>query len=129
MMNESSRVEGAALNCFGSDLNFNGNKFIPKKKYQIYGTSIDEIIYNKILIPPDYIKIDVDGLEHVVLNGAKILISQNLVREILIEINENYREQYNKLIFLMKGNNFEIKSKTQLAQNQKLFNYIFVKKL
>ena len=40
---------------------------------------------------PDYIKIDVDGLEHLILRGAKSVISK--ATSILIEINDSFDEQ------------------------------------
>ena len=37
-------------------------------KYNLYGTSINSLIANKILQIPNYIKIDVDGIEHLILD-------------------------------------------------------------
>ena len=42
--------------------------------YKIYGTSIDFIIKNKIIDFPDYVKIDVDGIEDKILNSAQSLL-------------------------------------------------------
>ena len=38
--------------------------------YQLLGFSIKDILDNKFLEIPDYIKIDVDGIEHLILSGA-----------------------------------------------------------
>ena len=69
-MNESHFVEGAAINTFGKNIDFEGKLFNPKMKYSILGTTIDYFIENKILEVPDYIKIDVDGIEHLILEGG-----------------------------------------------------------
>ena len=39
-------------------------------KYSLFGTTINYLIENKILEIPDYIKIDVDGIEHLILVGG-----------------------------------------------------------
>ena len=71
MMNEKDFVEGGALNSFGEKFNFEGKRFHENMKYQTFGTTIDFLIDNKILKIPDYIKIDVDGIEHLILKGGK----------------------------------------------------------
>ena len=38
--------------------------------YSLFGTNIFYLIKNKILKIPQYIKIDVDGIEHLILKGA-----------------------------------------------------------
>ena len=50
------------MNTFGENLDFEGNSFVSKNKYKILGTSMDYLIENKILEIPNYIKIDVMGL-------------------------------------------------------------------
>ena len=39
----------------------------------MFGTSIDHLIKEQILDIPDFIKIDVDGIEHLILDGGKDL--------------------------------------------------------
>ena len=70
IMKEGEFQEGGALNSFGENFDFEGKKFLPKMNYQIYGTNINYLIGNKILDIPDYIKIDVDGIEHLILEGV-----------------------------------------------------------
>jgi len=71
LMMESDFREGGALHSFGRDLDFEGKKINTKNNYKIYGFSIDYLINNLEFSIPNYIKIDVDGLEHVILEGAK----------------------------------------------------------
>ena len=47
---------------------------------------------SEIIKKPDYIKIDVDGIEHLILEGASLLKNLSNI-EILIEINDNFIEQ------------------------------------
>ena len=80
-MKESSLEEGGALNVFGENFDYEGNKFTEKKSYKIYGTSINYLLDNKILETPDYIKIDVDGIEHLILLGADEHLQNKKIKE------------------------------------------------
>ncbi len=131
-MNESKFIEGGALNTFGESYNFEGKNFSPEMKYKTYGTSIDYLLKNKILEIPDYIKIDVDGIEHLILEGGKNSLKDKKIKSILIEINENFTEQYEQTLNLMNLAGFKIQHKKQnsdfISHNSrfnKTFNYIF----
>ena len=64
------------------------------------------MISNKMLEIPDYIKIDVDGNEHDILDGAQLCLRSDKLKSILIEVNENYKEQFQGIISIMKKYNF-----------------------
>lgn len=134
MMKESSFEEGGALNVFGENFDFEGNKFIEKNSYKIYGTSINFFLDNKILETPDYIKIDVDGIEYLILLGADKHLQNPKIKSLSIEINDLFMEQHNQILKIMKLNNFIIlhkKHNDKLFRNSKFsktFNYVFIKK-
>jgi len=135
MMKESQFEEGGALNVFGEDFDFEGNKFIDKNSYKIYGTSINYLLDNKILETPDYIKIDVDGIEHLILLGANKHLQNSKIKSLSIEINELFIEQRDKILNIMKLNNFITLHKKHndklIDKNSKFsktFNYVFIKK-
>ena len=50
------------------------------------GISLDSLVYEFCLEKPNYIKIDVDGNELLVIKGAKRLLSDNNVKQIFIEV-------------------------------------------
>ena len=60
---------------------------------------------------PNYIKIDVDGIEHLILKGGDKLLNNLKVSEIQIEINENFKEQMNTVMKIMRENKFKFKEK------------------
>ena len=135
MMKESQFEEGGALHVFGENFDFEGNKFIEKNSYKIYGTSINYLLDNKILETPDYIKIDVDGIEHLILLGANKHLQNSKIKSLSIEINEQFIEQRDKILNIMKLNNFITLHKKQndelYKKNSKFsksFNYVFIKK-
>ena len=69
---EEKFIEGTALHTgMGENFNFEGKTFEPANNYKIYGTSINYLLDNKILEIPDYIKIDVDGIEHLILRDQQ----------------------------------------------------------
>ena len=133
-MNESTFSEGAALNTFGKNYDFEGKEFIAEHKYKIFGTTIDNMITSKILKVPNYIKIDVDGLEHLILKNAKTCLSDVNLKSLLIEINENFYDQFKTILKTMDNFNFRTSAKEQNAEFAgtgkfaRTFNYIFERK-
>ena len=98
---ESNFEEGGALNSFKYNKNYIGKEFDYSNSYNILGLSLDELIKKTNMIIPKYIKIDVDGLEHFILKGSENLLQSKELKEIFIEINENYEEQFESVIDLM----------------------------
>ena len=134
IMNESDFIEGGSLNSFGEKFNFEGKIFENKMNYQILGTSINYLIENNILEIPDYIKIDVDGIEHFILEGASKYLENKKIKSLSIEINENFKEQYIKVMEIMKKSNFKVLHKKHNkdlipaeSRYSKIFNYIFIR--
>ena len=137
-MNESEFIEGWSMGTFAYQNDFEGKNFVPKQKYKILGTTINFLLDSKILNTPNYIKIDVDGIEHMILKGADRHLDNKNIKSVLIELNENFKDQYDTVLEIMKNNNFKIKFKkradnfyvgnsTDEKENKfsKIFNYIF----
>ena len=135
LMNESHFTEGGALNTFGQNYNFEGKKFDPEMKYQLLGTTVNYLLDNQILDVPDYIKIDVDGIEHLILEGSNKYLKNKKIKRIIVEINKNFTEQYEKVLDIMKKNEFKVLNKEQTMEEinkksikfQKTSNFIFVR--
>ena len=49
-MNEADFLEGGALNSFGEKFDFEGKEFEGQNNYKVYGTSINYLIRNNILM-------------------------------------------------------------------------------
>jgi FkbM family methyltransferase len=131
LMKEKDFIEGGALNTFGENLNFEGKKFSSNNNYRVYGTTINYLIKNRILEVPDYIKIDVDGIEHLILEGGNKYLHNKKIKSVSIELNENFIEQFNKVIKIMDKSKFILKQKKHAKyldsskKFAKTFNYIF----
>jgi len=108
--NETRFSEGSSISNFNSDIDYRGeivkeNQI--KNKYNLFGTSIDNLILNEILTVPNYIKIDVDGIEHLILKGAENLLKNKNLKELSIEMNPTYVKQYEFINNIMEENNFK----------------------
>ena len=132
-MKEGQFIEGGALNSFGEKFDFEGKEFQATMKYNLLGTTMNYYVENAILEIPDYIKIDVDGIEHLILQGGDKFLMNKKVKSLSVEINENFEEQYKKVLDLMKKNKFKILHKKHnddllnKSKFNKTFNYIFIK--
>jgi FkbM family methyltransferase len=135
MMKHNEFNEGGALNSFGENFNFEGKEQIYPMKYQLLGLSIKDILDSKILEIPDYIKIDVDGIEHLILSGAEYYLKDTNIKSISVEVNENFKNQFDNILNIMNKNDFVFSQKKQNNELEnsegpfsKSFNYIFEKK-
>jgi len=135
MMNENKFVDGGALNTFSERYNFEGKTFKPEMNYNLYGTNIEKLINDKFLEIPSYIKIDVDGIEHLILKGMGKYLKNKKIKSILVEINENFQFQFKTIISLMLKNNFILLHKKNNenffkynSNHKNTFNYIFIRK-
>ncbi len=133
IFNESSFQEGGALNTFKEKYNFTGKEINFENKYFLLGTNINDLIDKQILQIPNYIKIDVDGIEHLILNGADKYLSHKKIKSILIEVNENFDEQFKNIKDIMIKCNFSLIKKDrnenfyENPEFEKMYNYIFQK--
>jgi len=135
MFKEEKFIEGVASHTWGEDFNFEGKSFNSTNNYKIYGTTINYLLDSKILAIPNYIKIDVDGIEHLILKGASKFLSNSHIRSLSIELNENFKEQVETVLRIMKENNFNLKYKKRaenysgykIIELSKTYNYIFKK--
>ena len=131
-MNETNFMEGFSENTFGKDINFEGKKMKTNNSYELLGTSIDQLVKDGILKCPTYVKIDVDGIEHLILSGATNILADISLKSILVEINEDFKEQYNTIFKIMDNYHFKLKSKSRAEEfyksnMNKVYNFIFEK--
>ena len=66
-------------------------------KQGIFSTTLDDICSKWGFPKPTYIKIDVDGIEHKIIEESKNTLLSDTLKSILIEINEN-RNEDNEII-------------------------------
>ena len=102
----TSGVWGSAHSTFDKNYDGDGVKINEKFIYKTIGFSMDHILKVLKLPNPNYIKIDVDGIEHLILKGGKDVISKS--KSILIENSKKFAEQHNGINHLLKELNFSM---------------------
>ncbi len=134
LMKEGQFIEGGALNVFGEKFDFEGKNFEPSMKYNLFGTTINFLLEHKILDIPDYIKMDVDGIEHLILEGGNRVLNNNKIKSLSIEVNEKFQEQQHRVMDEMSKFGFKLLHKknnnTIFAKDSKfkeVFNYVFIR--
>ena len=81
---------GGALSTFGQDYGHDGKKLQQVFEFQVLGLSMEDAVRLLGIPQPDYIKMDVDGIEHLILKGG-IAVMRG-VKGILIEVNDDFHE-------------------------------------
>ena len=85
----SSFHVGGSCHSFGEAVDFHLKPRHTGLRQGCFSTSIDKMILEGAMPCPNYIKIDVDGIEHKVLSGAEITLDDHRVKSILVELNTN----------------------------------------
>ena len=133
--NESIFQEGGSLNTFGEKFGFDGNLINKKNTYSIYGTTLNYLVENEILEIPDYIKIDVDGIEHLILSGANKFLKNDKIKGICVEINEKFLQQKKSISDLLINSDFTFQDKATVRDKNvnddfsETFNFFYIKNL
>lgn len=125
---------GGALSTFGQDYGWDGQKLKQIFEFQTMGFSGDDALKTLELAQPNYLKIDVDGIEHLILTGAKKILAK--VDGVLIEINDDFHEQAeqtNKLLsesglLLMEKRHSDMFSTPESFGGGKVWNQIWTRK-
>ena len=124
----SNTDEGGALSTFGVDYGHDGRKLISKVEYQILGFSLDYLIANKIILDfPKMIKIDVDGIEHLILNGAIKTLKNKKCKTVFIEVSKNFKVQSHAINKILIENDFKLNESHKTSVTTGTYNQIWTK--
>lgn len=131
-MNESSFEEGGALNSFGVKYGYDGKDIDTSSIYSTVGFSIDYLIKQNIIRSPNHIKIDVDGIEHLIIQGGLEVLGLDSVRTICIELNSDFKEQYDYVHRTLAELNFNFSHRLRSemfndTEYNNVYNYFFTK--
>ena len=105
----TSKEWGGALSNFGESIDHKGLPMSSIFKYKTVGMSIDQAVSLLNLAKPNYIKMDVDGIEHLILKGATNTL--NNTESLLIEVNDNFTKQAGDTKEYLKKAGFKLKHK------------------
>ena len=124
-LNMTTTQWGGALSSFGVEHGFDGETLKKVFEFRTIGVSGDEVV-TKLGVPyPDYIKMDVDGLEHLILRGGREVLKR--VRSVQVEINDAFETQAQESRRLLEaaGLHFVSKLHSELVNGSEVFNRTF----
>ena len=108
-LNMTNTNWGGALSTFGKEYGHDGKPMNMVFKLPTISLSMVDAV-NFLNIPqPDYIKMDVDGIEHLILEGGVSILEK--VKGLLVEINDNFREQSENANSILKQAGFLLSQK------------------
>jgi FkbM family methyltransferase len=107
-----SNVEwGGALSTFENVIGWDGAPIRPVFNYQTVSLSMDQIIEVFDLQKPTHIKIDVDGIEDLILRGGREVLRST--KSVLVEINDELVEEAQSCRQVLVDAGFELTGKYQ----------------
>ncbi len=124
---------GEAHTAFGVDFGWDGSPLASTCDYRLLGCALDSLLKTGLIEEvPALIKLDVDGIEHLILKGAEGTLRHPTCRTVLVEISKVFiyqRSEINKALstagFIL---DIERNSESLSGQsNPHTFNQIWIK--
>ncbi|MHA8054516.1 FkbM family methyltransferase [Aquirufa nivalisilvae] len=100
---------GGALSTFDHNIGYDGNKIQKVFEFSVMGITIDYAKAKLDLPQPDYIKMDVDGIEHFILSGGIEVL--NSVKGVIIEVNDDFKDQADNCFKLLSSAGLVLQNK------------------
>ena len=103
-------------------------------KYTVPTITLDSFVKKNKIKSIDLLKVDIEGSEHLMLQGARKTLKKNKIKSILIEIADKkntYKKKERKVLNLLKKNNFTLLQKNiylspSLFSNHMAGDYQFI---
>ena len=109
---------GVSQVSFGVNHDFEGKEVNPKLSLQTIGITWQQACEYFSIPNPTHIKIDVDGIEHLVLEGSNGCIES--VNEVLVEVNYNFVEQRHRIESFFSNSGFYLLQESKSLPNADL---------
>lgn len=122
---------GGAENSFGEAVDWKGETYVSKFNQSMLGFTIDDFIYQFRPPFPNHIKIDVDGIEMKIINGAVTTLANKAIKSVLVELNIQL-DECNKVIAIMKTHGLVLfkREHASMFDNgpySNIYNHIFIR--
>lgn len=123
---------GGALNSFGELIDYKGNPFIASMNQAMIGFGVDDFIKQFKPPFPNHIKIDVDGIEDRIVNGAQETLADKRLKSVLIELDTERKEYCKKVTEILENSGLKLLKKEHseilnINSFSYVFNHIFVR--
>tara|TARA_B100001123_G_C15120425_1_gene951109 strand:+ start:141 stop:983 length:843 start_codon:yes stop_codon:yes gene_type:complete len=128
--NFSSTNVGGAKSTFNKNYSIGGEKMTTKFNYKTWGINLDDCVNIFSLPQADYIKIDVDGIDHLILKGAQQTLKKT--KGVLIEVSSSFLKQEEMVGEILDKNGFKLieKKRSSIFKNkdyESIYNQIWSK--
>ena len=132
-LNMQSTEMGGALSSFGTAIDNFGREFRPTFKQGMVGYSIDDFVSEFSPPFPNHLKIDVDGIEDLIVAGAANTLRDPRLKSISIEIDSARPDYMNRIVGAIEPAGFTIASKRRAemfdgSPYQDVYNFQFRRK-
>lgn len=121
---------GSAMSSFGDPIDYKGDLFTAKFEQGMIGMSLDSFIEKFQPDFPTHIKIDVDGIEDKIIQGATKTLADPRVKAVSIELDQNRLEYTGQVVNAIEAAGFKLSAKRNAAMMKntpfaEIFNYQF----
>lgn len=114
--NYTSFQGGTSLHTLGEAVDYKGEKFEPMYRQEMLSFSIDDLVSRFGFAPPTLMKIDVDGTELNIIEGAAQVLTGTSVKSVILEICER-RGTRAKIVDCMLSHGFSLTAKLSHGAN------------
>jgi hypothetical protein len=109
----SGTEEGCALSSFGVSFGHDGRSIDTQMIYRMPGLSSDSMLANGTVSElPSLIRIDVDGIEHLILSGARLTLRDPTLVSVLVEVIDGFGGLTSEVTQHLTESRFALKEKT-----------------
>ena len=115
-------IPGSALHTFGEAVGDDGERFQPEFNQHVLSFRLDDLLREFPLPAPNHLKIDVDGLEAKVVEGAARALAAPALRSVIVELREDRNGA--EITGLLERSGLRLHSK-RARWTAGLFNYVF----
>lgn len=129
-LNYNNLTPGGALHALGEPIDYKNDVFTPVFKQSVLAYRLDDFIERFHLPVPNHMKIDVDGNEFKILQGAEETLRNPSLKSLLVELDEGDEEPQQVTEYL-RNKGLQLQSKHRYVWGgdngpySKGFNYIF----
>jgi len=125
-LNMTNTEWGGALSTFGKAYGHDGEALHNVFEFSTVGISMVDAVALLNVPQPDYIKIDVDGIEHLILKGGKSVLLKT--KGVLIEINDRFTAQAESANKYLSEAHFFLSEKAPTDAERYVCNQIWTKR-
>lgn len=123
---------GGALSSFGEAIDWQGKPFKASLKQAMVGFCIDDFVERFQPKFPNHIKIDVDGNENRIIDGAKKTLLDKRLKSVLVELNTEREDYCSEVLNIFNESGFSLLKKEHSSAYDSsnlsmVFNHIFVR--